>query len=313
MMPGGPAWPPDSTWLFHSGGGQFANLKAFSDALSARYGAPTSAADFAAKSQLQSYEGERAMFEAFSRNRYNATGIIQWMLNNAWPSMIWHLYDYYLRPGGGYFGTKKSFEPVHAMYSYDDRSIAIVNETAQRVSGAKLTVRMLALDGTVLFRKDTALSIPVDTVLRPMVLPDPPPVTTTYFVDLRVTASDGRALSTNFYWLSTKMDDLDMAKSTWYVTPVKSYADFTALQTLAPASVTRSLMVVRTGTTETAHVTLTNTGKTMAFFVRLQIIKGASGDEVLPILWDDNYVSSSRAKRRDGSAPAMPSPGSEAR
>ena len=29
------------------------------------------------------------------------------MLNNAWPSVIWHLYDYYLRPGGGYSAPRK--------------------------------------------------------------------------------------------------------------------------------------------------------------------------------------------------------------
>ncbi len=44
-------------------------------------------------------------------NKYTATGVIQWMLNNAWPSLIWHLYDYYLVPAGGYFGTKKANEP----------------------------------------------------------------------------------------------------------------------------------------------------------------------------------------------------------
>ena len=62
--------------------------------------------DFAAKSQIMAYEGIRAMFEAYSRNKYRSTGVIQWMLNNAWPGLIWHLYDYYLRPGGGYFGAK---------------------------------------------------------------------------------------------------------------------------------------------------------------------------------------------------------------
>ena len=56
------------------------------------------------------------MFEAFGRNKYEATGVIQWMLNNAWPSMIWHLYDYYLRPGGGYYGTKVACEPLHVQY-----------------------------------------------------------------------------------------------------------------------------------------------------------------------------------------------------
>ena len=59
------------------------------------------------------YDSERAMFEAYSRNKYESTGIIQWMLNNAWPSLIWHLYDYYLQPAGGYFGAKKACEPLH--------------------------------------------------------------------------------------------------------------------------------------------------------------------------------------------------------
>jgi exo-1,4-beta-D-glucosaminidase len=291
MFPSGVPWPPDSAWILHAAGGQFANLRAYSAALAARYGAPTSAEDFAAKSQLMTYEGERAMFEAFSRNRYKATGIIQWMLNNAWPSLYWHLYDYYLRPGGGYFGTKKAFEPVHAMFSYDDRSIAIVNETAKPIKGTKLIVRMVALDGTVLFRKDTLLQIPTDTVLRPVVLPAASPGTATYFADLRLISSDGRALSRNFYWLSSAPDDLDFAKSTWYITPVKQYADFTALEAMTPTRVKRSLVTDRNGQSETATVTLTNTGKVVAFFVRLQLIKGPAGGEVLPILWSDNYVS----------------------
>ena len=67
------------------------------------------------------------MFEAYGRNKYTSTGVIQWMLNNAWPSMIWHLYDYYLDAGGGYYGTKKACEPVHVQYSYDDHSVYVVN------------------------------------------------------------------------------------------------------------------------------------------------------------------------------------------
>ena len=45
-------------------------------------------------------KAERAMFEAYGRNKYESTGVIQWMLNNAWPSIIWNLYDYYLVPAG---------------------------------------------------------------------------------------------------------------------------------------------------------------------------------------------------------------------
>ena len=80
-----------------------------------RYGAPKDLNDFVRKAYAMDYEGERAMFEAYLRNKFNSTGVIQWMLNNAWPSLIWHLYDYYLVPAGGYYGTKKANEPMHVL------------------------------------------------------------------------------------------------------------------------------------------------------------------------------------------------------
>ena len=57
------------------------------------------------------YDGERAMFEAYRRNEYTSTGVIQWMLNNAWPSTIWHLYDYYLQPAGGFSARVRRMSP----------------------------------------------------------------------------------------------------------------------------------------------------------------------------------------------------------
>src|SRR5260370_17127428 len=151
MFPSGVAWPPDSAWILHAAGGQFAHLTSFTSGLDTRYGHAKNGEDYAAKSQLMTYEGERAMFEGYSRNRGKSTGVIQWMLNDAWPGLYWHLYDYYLRPGGGYFGAKKALEPIHAMYSYDDRSIAVVNESQKPLKGVLLTVHMVGLHGSILF------------------------------------------------------------------------------------------------------------------------------------------------------------------
>ena len=81
------------------------------------------------------------MFEAYSKNKYLSTGVVQWMLNNAWPSMIWHLYDYYLDAGAGYFAVKKACEPFHLQYSYDDQSVVIVNSTYRSVAGLHRTDR----------------------------------------------------------------------------------------------------------------------------------------------------------------------------
>ena len=94
------------------------------------------------KSQMMTYEGVRAMYEAYGRDKYRATGVVQWMLNNAWPSVIWHLYDYYLRPGGGYFGAKVAMEPLHPMYGYNDRSISVVSSQYQDAKGLKLTAKV---------------------------------------------------------------------------------------------------------------------------------------------------------------------------
>jgi hypothetical protein len=47
---------------------------------------------------------------------------------------------------------------------------------------------------------------------------------------------------------------------------------------------------MRSGQNGVARVTLTNPGKTLAFFVRLQVT-GSDGEEALPVFWDDNYVS----------------------
>ena len=116
FIPASELWPPNATWSFHYGGGEFKELAVFDDAMKAAYGPAKDAADYIRIAQTMSYDTERAMFEAYSRNKYTSTGVIQWMLNNAWPSMIWHLYDYYLDTGGGYFGAKKACEPLHVQY-----------------------------------------------------------------------------------------------------------------------------------------------------------------------------------------------------
>ena len=40
-----------------------------------------------------------------------------------------------------------------------------------------------------------------------------------------------------------------------------------------------------------ARITLTNRSNHVAFFLRAEITQGADGEEVLPITYDDNYVT----------------------
>ena len=64
--------------------------------------------EYCTKAQLLNYESIRPMFEAFQVNRYDATGIIQWMLNSSWPKLIWQLYGFDLLAKRGILRNQKS-------------------------------------------------------------------------------------------------------------------------------------------------------------------------------------------------------------
>jgi exo-1,4-beta-D-glucosaminidase len=296
--------PLDEYWNFHAGGGKFKTVQVFTDALNARYGKVRSAKDFAYKSQLMTYEGVRAMYEAYSRNKYTSTGVIQWLLNNAWPSMIWHLYDCYLRPGGGYFGAKKALQPLNPVYGYDDRSVWLVSSQYVDAKGLKLTARVFNLDGKEKFSKDVALDAAADSTVKVFALPRIEGLSPAYFLDLRVTDGAGKLMGSNFYWLSTKPETLDWAKSNWWTTPTKSYADYTSLAQLPKVKLNVSSRSESNGNSDDAvtRVTIENPSKTLAFFVRLKLDKGKGGEEILPVVWQDNYISLLPGEKREVTA-----------
>jgi exo-1,4-beta-D-glucosaminidase len=299
MIPKDHLWPMDDYWNFHAGGGAFKNLKVFTDAQDNRYGKSASAEEFTYKSQLMTYEGVRAMYEAYSRNKYNSTGVIQWMLNNGWPSMIWHLYDYYLRPGGGYFGAKKAMQALDPVYGYDDHSVWLVSSKYEDTKGLKLTARILNVDSTEKFSKDVTLDATADSTAKILELPQVDGLSPAFFLDLRVTDSSGKLVGSNFYWLSSKNETIDWAKSNWYVTPTETYSDYTALTQLPKVKLNVSSRSESKGNQSVTRVTLENPSKSVAFFVRLKVNKGKGGEEILPAVWQDNYISLLPGEKRE--------------
>ena len=292
-------WPISEAWDYHAGGGSFKNVKVYSDALNARYGNATDLQDYDQKAQMMNYEGIRAMFEAYSRDKYNSTGVIQWMLNNAWPSVIWHLFDYYLQPGGGYFGAKKATELLHAQYNYDDHSIALVSSQYTAADGLKVTATIYNLDMSQKFTKQVTVDAAPDSSQKLFPIPNIDGLTPTYFLRLAVEDSGGKRLSTNTYWLSTKPEKLDWEKSTWYYTPTAEFADYSALKQLPTVKLKVAGRTGQDGGNDVTHVTVSNPGKSLAFFIRLKLAKGKGGQEVLPVIYQDNYFSLLPGEQRD--------------
>lgn len=283
-------WPVgDSTWNFHAGCGGFAQTSNFTTSLEKRYGAAKDIDDYALKSQLMTYEAQRSMFEAYGRNKYTATGIVQWLMNTAWPGLIWHLYDYYLRPGGGYFGTMKALEPLHVQYSYDDSSIAVVNSLYQDFSGYSVTAEVYNLDLTRMFVNSAEIDIPEDSATRVFYLPRIAGLSRTYFLRLTLNDTGGDVVSSNFYWLSTQPDVFDWNAPDYPYMQLKTYADFTDLQKLPPAQVSMNWTSETSGAEQVEHVKVRNESRGLAFFVHLTVFKGKDGADVAPVFWSDNY------------------------
>ncbi len=291
FIPKDSLWYTSSTWNYHCGTMNFGNTKTFNTALENRYGKPLDIKQYLAEAQAQNYEAHRAMMEAYGLHKYHtATGVVQWMGSNPWPSLIWHTYDYYLYPAGTYFGMKKSLEPVHILYSYANNEVDIINSLLQQFTGLKAEAIIYDLDGTQKYANVATVDVDADGTAKCFTLPGTDGLSDTYFLKLQLTDARGQVRSINWYWLSKKADVLNWKKSKWYTTPETSYTDFSALQRLAKTALKVSYSTTKVADSTFHDITISNTGKTVAYQVHLRALKGQRGDDILPVVFSDNYI-----------------------
>lgn len=238
------------------------------------YGKPTSPEEFARQAQLGNYAQYRALFDAFTAGMWTAyAGFMLWKSQNPWPGLRGSLYDWYLDVNGGMYGVRAATRPVHALLNASSSSVSAVNTSRQRVAGATVTAAAYALDGTAFTPQRTTVSLQPGDV-QPAFSLATPDVDGAYFVQLRMTDADGGVLSESTCWLTTT-------------------DDFTSLNGM-PRAV---LSAAATGTIldgcAVVRVTLANmqAGAPLAFFVRLQVRTPDGCARVLPVFYDDNYVS----------------------
>ncbi|MGO9148617.1 MAG: glycosyl hydrolase 2 galactose-binding domain-containing protein [Acidimicrobiales bacterium] len=290
-------WSQPSAKQFHAGPpSEFDNLEIFHRALAARYGEPRSLRDFLAKAQLASYEATRAQFEAYGSRTHRsepATGVVYWMLNSAWPSLNWQLWDHYLDPSGAYFGTKKANEPLHIQYDYGDRVVQVVNRTLATTGPLVVTAQVRSVDGVVVGsgrRELPCLGRGETVTVAELTVGPPDGVSGTYFLELALCAAgDGTVVSRNVYWLSSAADVLNLERTTWQYTPTAEFADLRGLERLAPPE----LAVTATSTRGSgrAHTSVTIRNASSAGVPALGIhasLQSHGGAPVAPVIWNEN-------------------------
>ncbi|MDC2954647.1 exo-beta-D-glucosaminidase [Streptomyces gilvifuscus] len=293
-------WKDPSAKQYHrSPSSTFGTLKLYDDALTGRYGAPTGLTDYVRKAQLAQYENVRAQFEAYERNATDAakpsTGVVYWMFNSGWTSLHWQLMDRYLDQGGAYFGAKKANEPLHVQYSYDDRSVVVVDNRHTAASGLNVRATLFDPDGTQRYDKTvTGVNVHGDGAhTTALTLPSSVSgLAKTYLLRLTLTDGSGKEVGRNVYWLSTEPDTLDWAHTDWYYTPTTGYADLKGLASMAQVPVSATASTVSSAGTSTTTVTLRNTGggRTPSLLTDVHLVD-ARGRPVLPVRWSDNEVS----------------------
>jgi exo-1,4-beta-D-glucosaminidase len=289
MIPENRLFPPNDTWNYHCTHSiqAFNKLDVFNHALSARYGEAADLKDYLLKSEIQGYEALGAMFEAFRSRIPKTTGIIQWMLNSAWPSLYWHLYDYYLIPSSAYYAAKKANQPLQLVYDYGNGDIYAINESPKDAIGYAAGIISLDNRSNVLYNQRITLDIPSGRSVKIAHAKDRPAAS---FLSLNMMDETGQTVARNFYWLGKNKDELDWDKTYWAYTPMKAYSDFRYLDSLPKTKLLAQCRQIAQESIIEYHIQLHNPSSTLAFFLKLELLD-QEGIMVKPVIWEDNYFS----------------------
>lgn len=296
MMPEEAIWPIDKTyWEYHTGRNEFTSLDRDITAINERYGKSSDIEEFVHKAQVNNYEIMRPQFEAFIAHKPKSTGLVQWQLNSAWPKLIWQLYDTYLQPNGSFYGVKKACAPLHAIYRYGFEDIYLANEDLSDAKNLTVKIRVFDINSKEIFADEWKGEIPSNISSFIYKMPEIKNLTPVYFLDLRIVNEAGQEVDNNFYWLSTKKDVLDYEgskKLPWpYYTPTKSFADYKALDKLPKIKLDYDYQYNKDDQFGIVTLKVKNPTETVAFFNFFDVIDSQTTQPVLPVYWNDNYVS----------------------
>ncbi len=292
-------------------GYSFGTLCHFDNAMNARYGTPTSLAQYVEEAQAQNYEGVRAQYEAYIDHANNtplpSTGTIYWQMNKGWPSLLWFLWNFDGDQAGSYFGGQEANRPLHALYALDNGTVTLDNLTNTTQSGLSVESKVYSLSGTVTDDQTASnISLTSQQVMTSVLTPKVPttPAGTTYFVELQL-KQNGTLIDRNAYWLSTTQDATNWTKSLGQpVGAISTYANLTGLRSLATipsSSIAESASTATQsgpdGADRATTVTITNNSSSVAFLLRADVRRGtgttpAAGDnELQSSIWQGNDIT----------------------
>jgi hypothetical protein len=150
FMPKDKWWPRNEMWNQHFFGPLAFNAgpDRYDESITTGYGKPKGIEDYCRKAQLVNIETNKAMFEGWEDAMgEDASGLMTWMSQSAYPSMVWQTYDYYYDLTGAYWGAKKACEPLHIQWNPVSNAIKVINTTRSDVEDLTARADVYNLDG----------------------------------------------------------------------------------------------------------------------------------------------------------------------
>ena len=267
MMPAKNLWPINNMWAIHDY--QFGRSDKFTDSITSRFGQPTSVEDYCRRAQLQNYESAKAIFECLQNNQ--GSGMILWMSQAAWPSMICQLYDHYFEYTASYFAAKKASSPVHVFRDILKNEIRIANNTISDISNARVTASVYDAGGIKLWGKSLKADVKAGTAKSCFEL-EYKPSDQVVFLKLELEIN-GKLINNNFYWLENKagnclnLNELPLTNVSGTVTGESKNGFYSA------------------------KIRLKNESSSISLLNKIKVKDKNSGESILPVFFDDDYVS----------------------
>jgi hypothetical protein len=266
MLPAENLWPINDLWAVHDY--QSPRMPLYTKRIEQRYGPPTGIEDYCRKAQMVNLESAKAMYECLQANQ--GGGVLVWMTQPAWPSMICQLYDYYFEPTAAYFGAKKACEPVHIFWNSDADTIEAANDTITNLNDLTAEAWMYGLDGKQRWHKSAMINLASTSVKECFAFERPADPKQVFFLKL-VLRRGAEIISDNFYWSSGKGESCS------------------ALNQLPGVTLPATAGWLENGQTCRIRVQISNPSPTVALMVRLKVQRDRTGARVLPVFYSDNY------------------------
>jgi mannosylglycoprotein endo-beta-mannosidase len=260
-------WKIDSVWQYHKYIGYDSAVEV--------YGHPADVKDFARKAQLVNYEQYRALLEGFSAHMWDwYTGVIEWKTQNPWTAMVGQMYDVYLDPNACMYGLQEGAKPVHIMYDPINKSARIVNATGEKMNKVRMWIKAYGLDGTETDIAGKYVSLPAQTCDEYYTFTNTVKLLRQFqglFLCMGLNDSADNVLDFNVYWFPDVR------------------GDYSSFSEMAKANVT---VTARQADKGVAEVLITNPfNGPVAFFNRISLVDAHTQQRILPVFYNNNYIS----------------------